>query len=80
MTYVIYGRENCGWCVRAKNLLDGLEEDYRYIDINESDLSRAYLIDNGFKTVPQIWLDTKHIGGYTELVSFLDEGAYGDNC
>ena len=31
--YTIYGRPNCGWCVRAKGLLSSNNVEYKYIDI-----------------------------------------------
>jgi glutaredoxin 1 len=71
MSYVIYGRENCNWCMSAKKLLEDHGKEYRYIDINEDVLSKAFLVDQGFKTVPQIWLDKDHIGGYSELHSVI---------
>jgi glutaredoxin len=80
MTYVIYGRENCNWCVRAKNFLEQREEEYRYIDINDDPRTKAFIVSKGFKTVPQIFEDTKHIGGYKELVGHFGEGNYGDNA
>lgn len=55
----------------AKKLLEDHGKEYRYIDINEDVLSKAFLVDQGFKTVPQIWLDKDHIGGYSELHSVI---------
>ena len=31
------------------------------------------MVEQGFKTVPQIWLDNKWIGGYDDLVRFLNK-------
>ena len=80
MSYVVYGREDCGWCRMAKQFLGDRQEEFRYIDISQDDLSKAYLQAEGHKTVPQIYANGAHIGGYTDLVSLFGEGSYGDNA
>jgi len=80
MSYVVYGRKDCIWCYRAKMFLEQRNEDFRYIDINDDSRTKAFLASKGFKTVPQIYLDNQHIGGYTDLVSYFGEGSYGDNA
>jgi glutaredoxin len=42
-----------------------------YIDQDED--AKDYIIEQGFRTVPQIWLDDKWIGGYDDLVKFLNK-------
>lgn len=79
MSYVVYGRQDCNWCFRAKKFLEQKKEDFRYIDIDDDARTKAFLVSKGFKTVPQIYLDNEHIGGYTELVAYFEEGSYGDN-
>ena len=80
MSYVIYGREDCSYCRMAKQFLGDRQEEFRYIDISQDDLSKAYLQAEGHKTVPQIYANGAHIGGYTDLVSLFGEGSYGDNA
>ena len=65
--YTIYGRPNCGWCVRAKDLLSSNNVEYKYIDIYEDSKSMAWIKEKGYKTVPQIFDDDEHIGGYNDL-------------
>ena len=58
----------CGYCVRAKALLEsrGIEYDEINLDVNAH--FRQKLLDlTGGWTVPQILIDGKPIGGYTEL-------------
>jgi glutaredoxin 3 len=64
----------CGYCVRAKALLDSRGLEYEEIDLGE-DLDRAKLNElTGGWTVPQIMIDERPIGGYTELWRLDREG------
>ncbi len=65
--YKIYTQNNCGYCVAAKNLLDKKGEQYEEIHLEDNPDAKNKLKENGFKTVPQIWLDEEYIGGYVEL-------------
>ena len=63
----MYSTRWCGYCVRAKALLDSRGLEYEEIDLGE-DLDRARLNElTGGWTVPQIVIDDRPIGGYTEL-------------
>jgi len=58
----------CGYCVRAKALLDSRGIDYDEISLDGDAEFRQKLLDlTGGWTVPQILVDGKPIGGYTEL-------------
>ena len=64
----IYTTRWCGYCVRAKALLDGKGLAYDEIYLDEDEQFRQTLHDlTGGWTVPQILVDGKVIGGYTEL-------------
>jgi glutaredoxin 1 len=75
MFAVIFGREGCPFCVRAKQVAETLTETrddfkFRYVDINEEGISKADLektVGKPVETVPQIFLDQNHIGGFTEF-------------
>ncbi|MBE0505768.1 MAG: GrxA family glutaredoxin [Marinospirillum sp.] len=74
MHIVIFGRPGCPYCVRAKELADKLEASqgatYRYIDIHEEGITKADMektIGKPVETVPQVFIDKEHIGGYTEM-------------
>ena len=65
----------CGYCVRAKTLLDGKRLEYEEIHLDEEPGFREKLHDlTGGSTVPQILIDGKPIGGYTELWRLDREG------
>jgi glutaredoxin 3 len=64
----MYTTRWCGYCVRAKTLLDGKKLEYEEIYLDEDAGFRQTLHDlTGGWTVPQILIDGKPIGGYTEL-------------
>ena len=70
----IYSRPDCIWCNRAKELLfkEGIE--YNDYDINQN-LLREELKSKvpGVKTIPQIFKSGVRIGGYQDLVNYLEE-------
>jgi glutaredoxin 3 len=58
----------CGYCQRAKTLLEGRGLEYEEISLDDDPGFRARLLDmTGRWTVPQIFIDDHPIGGYTEL-------------
>jgi glutaredoxin 3 len=64
----IYTTAWCGYCVRAKTLLDGKGIDYEEISLDDDPAFRSRIHElTGGWTVPQILLDGVPIGGYTEL-------------
>jgi glutaredoxin 1 len=78
--YLIIGREACGYCVKAKDLLGDVGIPYDYKDIYAISVQeREYLEEIAgapFKTVPQIFIyqiggGIAHVGGYNELISSL---------
>jgi len=65
----------CGYCVRAKALLDAKGLEYEEIRIDEEPGFRSTLMDlTGGWTVPQIVIDERPIGGYTELRALERDG------
>ena len=58
----------CGYCVRAKALLDSKGIEYEEIRVDDDPAFRQKLLElTGGWRVPQILLDGRPIGGYTEL-------------
>ncbi len=75
MFTVIFGRPGCPFCVRAKQIAEKLEEnrddfEFNYIDMQAEGISKADLektVGKPVLTVPQIFIDEKHIGGCDEF-------------
>jgi glutaredoxin 3 len=64
----MYTTKWCGYCVRAKALLDSKGLEYEVVDMDGDPDFRATLRElTGGWTVPQILIDDEPIGGYTEL-------------
>ena len=64
----IYTTAWCAYCVRAKALLDGKRIAYDEIRLDDDRRFREKLLElTGGWTVPQILLDGRPIGGYSEL-------------
>lgn len=81
MFVVIFGRPACPYCVRAKELAEKLKEEredfnYRYVDIHAEGIDKEDLektIGKATNTMPQIFVDQEHIGGYTEFEAYAKE-------
>ena len=65
----IYTSPFCGFCYRAKSLLNDKDVDYIEVDIISQPKRRSEMIRRagGLQTVPQIFIDNQHIGGCDEL-------------
>ena len=63
---VIYTIPTCPYCIKAKKLLDSRGMTYKEIIVTEANKQQLFK-KTGVKTVPQIFINDKFIGGYTEL-------------
>jgi len=64
----MYTTRWCGYCVRAKTLLDSRGIAYEEISLDDDPAFRQTVYElSGNWTVPQILIDGEPIGGYTEL-------------
>jgi glutaredoxin 3 len=71
----MYTTRWCGYCVAAKALLDERDIDYEEIALDGDPAFRQTLFDaTGGWTVPQVLVDGRRIGGYTELRQLEREG------
>ncbi len=62
MEVVVYGKPDCPFCVKAKDILDNKNISYTYIDIAESPSEKEFLVEKGLKTVPQIFVNGEYHG------------------
>jgi glutaredoxin 3 len=74
-TVRIYTRAGCGYCDAALDLLQSKGIAYRQIDVGGDHETRRWLHEvTGRRTVPQIFLGDRPIGGYTALRRLDDRG------
>ena len=68
-TITMYTGPMCNFCDAAKRLFSRNNLKFNEIDISSKEGLRDEMIEksNGKRTIPQIFFDEKHIGGYVEL-------------
>ena len=72
MKIVIYTQDMCGYCVEAIKEFETREWEYTSHNIKHADnYDNLKELLPEVKTVPQIWIDGNHIGGYDELMEWL---------
>lgn len=74
MQALVWSKDFCGYCDRAKRLLEqkGISYEERKIGTN---WTKEQLLESvpTARTVPQIFLEGNHIGGYDDLVKYFNE-------
>ena len=72
----VYSAANCAFCTRAKAMLEKWDIDYDEVRIDGDNAAMKQFIEatNGARTVPQIVVDGKPIGGFTELTEMHMDG------
>ena len=75
-TVEIYTKASCGFCTRAKRMLDMKKVEYREIPIDRGGAPREEMIQRagGRSTVPQIFIDGRHVGGCDDLMALEYDG------
>jgi len=65
----IYSKNGCPFCVKAVDLLEGYDIEFCEVKIDEDDLAKDFVVDEGHRTVPQLYVkDTLLVeGGYDGL-------------
>lgn len=76
----IYTTRFCGFCVAAKRLLKQKSVNFSEIDVGFAPDKRAEMMQraNGGRTVPQIFIGGRHIGGCDELYQLERAGELND--
>ena len=72
----IYTTTFCPFCDRAKRLLKGKGVEVAEIDVTHDDALREKMVEmaGGRRTVPEIFIDGKIVGGFDELKALDDRG------
>jgi len=75
-TIEIYTTPYCPYCVRAKALLQEKGVDYAETDVSGDDDLRVAMTERagGRRSVPQIFIDDRHIGGCDDLYALDGRG------
>lgn len=71
----LYTTRWCGFCARAKDLLDSKGAHYQEIAVDGAPEKRQQMMQlSGRFTVPQIWIGETHVGGCDELYALERNG------
>ena len=72
---LLYTTPYCGYCRAAKRLLTSKGLDFTEIGVSEDPAKREEMISRamGMRTVPQIFIQGRHVGGYDELAELERE-------
>lgn len=71
----IYTTRLCGYCMRAKMLLNSKRIQFEEIDVSGDPDTRRWLRERtGRTTVPQIFINGKSVGGYDDLAALERQG------
>tara|TARA_B100001778_G_scaffold268874_1_gene230363 strand:+ start:162 stop:386 length:225 start_codon:yes stop_codon:yes gene_type:complete len=74
MKFLVFTKYRCSYCDRAKSLIEQKGYEYESINIEEDNNIDLLLEKNKYaRTMPQIFINDKLIGGYSELVKFFEE-------
>ena len=77
---IVYSGPMCGFCDAAKRLLTRNNLSYTEIDVSLKEGLREEMIKkaNGKRTIPQIFFDDQHIGGYDDIRALEKENKLQD--
>lgn len=72
---LMYTTAVCPYCVNAKKLLAQKGVDVEEIRVDQNPQLRTEMMEkSGQRTVPQIWIDEFHVGGFTDLWALDKQG------
>jgi thioredoxin reductase (NADPH) len=73
---LIYSKSWCPYCEQAKRLFAAKGQSFTEIDVEASDAAREEMVarSGGRRTVPQIWIGDRHVGGFDELAALAATG------
>lgn len=73
---IVYTKDYCPYCVKAKNLLTQKGQDFTEIDVTQDTAQFEVMLEKsgGAKTVPQIFIGETHVGGCDDLYALNDKG------
>lgn len=69
---IVYGKKNCPYCQLAKDELTLRGVPFDYVDLEEINKTASEVTGRRVGTVPQIYLEGSYIGGYDQLMQYLN--------
>jgi glutaredoxin 3 len=71
----VYTKEGCPFCVRAKRLLEKKGVRFEEVNVEHNDALRTWLVErSGQRTVPQIFVGDRSLGGFSDVDALDREG------
>ena len=72
----IFSSQDCRYCEQARSMLDSRGIGYSSRDISQDDSAHRELLERlpHVRTLPQIFIDNKHIGSFEDLQALNDKG------
>ena len=71
--FTVYTQDGCSYCELAKITLTERNIEFEEINIRNNAQALAKLRLKNLRTVPQIWNEEQHVGGYDELRNYLNQ-------
>lgn len=72
----VYTTDYCPYCRQAERFFTEKQVPFQSIDVTHDDAMRAKLVElSGQRTVPQIFIGERSVGGYSDLVALHQKGA-----
>lgn len=71
----VYSKNECPYCVNAKNFLEARGIDFQEVNIEEDAAAKDFIVGQGHRTVPQLYLNDELFveGGWTGLSKLTEE-------
>ena len=71
----MYSTRFCPYCMAARRLLDAKQVEYTVYDLDREPARRKEMMErSGRHTVPQIFIEGRHIGGFDDMAALDAEG------
>lgn len=73
---IIYSKADCPYCERAKQLLEHKNQQFTEIRIDQDPEQLKIMLEKsgGARTIPQIFINDQHIGGFDDLAALDQAG------
>ena len=70
MRVKVFTKYACGYCYMAKNLLKSKNITFEEVNIEDHPEAREFVINEGHRTMPQIYINEKNVGGFDQLKKY----------